>query len=77
MPGHGEVTDKSYIPEMSKTVQSYIDAAKAALKAGMNADQVSENSAFLEKHGIKLGDDPRAKQVIKMSFTRLLEVLKN
>ena len=75
VPGHGEVTDKSFIPEMSKTVQSYIDAARAALKAGMTVDQASEDNAFLEKHGIKIGPDPRAKQVLKMSLAHLFEVL--
>ena len=75
VPGHGEVCDKSFIPEMSKTVQSYINATKAALIQGLTVDQAADDTAFLEKYGIKLGPDPMAKRVIKMSLTHLFEVL--
>ncbi len=75
VPGHGDVTDKSFIPVMSKTVQAYIDATRAAIKAGMTVDQASEDTAFLEKYGIKVPADPRAQGVIKMSLAHLYKVL--
>ncbi len=75
VPGHGDVCDKSYIPEMSAQIQAWVNVAKAALIQGLTVDQAAEDTALLEKHGIKVGTDDRAKQVIKMSLAHLYEVL--
>lgn len=76
VPGHGEVCDRSYLPEMSKMVQAWIDAVKEALEKGMSLEEAREDTALLEKHGITLGKDPMAKRVVGMNMTRLFEVLK-
>ncbi|MBN2238984.1 MAG: MBL fold metallo-hydrolase [Dehalococcoidales bacterium] len=77
VPGHGDVCGIEYIPEMSKTIQAWIDAAKDAIQNGMTAGEVSEATEMLKKHGINVGDNAFAKRVIGMSMTRLLEVLKD
>ena len=75
VPGHGDVCDKSYIPEMSKQIQAWVDVTKAALIQGLTVDQAAADTALLEKHGIKIGTDEMAKRVVKMSLAHLYEVL--
>ncbi len=76
VPGHGEVCTPDYLPEMSKMVQAWIDAAKEAIEKGMTVEQVQEDTSLLEKHGISVGNEPFARRVVGISMTRLLEVLK-
>ena len=75
VPGHGDVCDKSYIPEMSKQIQSWVDVTKEAKKQGLTLEQAQANTALLEKYGIKVPPDPRAQGVIKMSLAHLYEVM--
>jgi cyclase len=76
VPGHGEVCDRSYIPEMSATIQAWIDAAKEAIDMGMSLEEAVEDKALLEKHSIPVGPEPMGQMVVRMSMTRLFEVLK-
>jgi cyclase len=76
VPGHGEVCDLSVIPQMSTTIQAWIDAAREALEKGMSLEEAQEDTALLERHGIKVGNDPMSKRVVGISMTRLFEVLK-
>jgi cyclase len=76
VPGHGKVCDRSYIPEMSALIQAWIDAASAAIKQGMSLKEAQENTALLERFGIKLGTEPMAKMIQPMNMARLYEVLK-
>lgn len=76
VPGHGKVCNRSYIPEMSASIQAWIDAATAAIKQGMSLEEAQENTALLERFGIKLGAEPMAKMMPRMNLARLYEVLK-
>jgi cyclase len=76
VPGHGEVCTPDYLPEMSKMVQAWIDAAKEAINKGMTAEQIQEDTSLLKKYGIKVGTEPFAKRVVGMSMANLIEKLK-
>lgn len=76
VPGHGEVCDLGVIPQVSRTIQNWIDVVKEALKKGMSLEQAQNDAALLERHGIKAGNDPMSKRMIESSMTRLYEVLK-
>jgi len=75
VPGHGEVCDKSYIPEMAKQIQAWVDVANDALKQKLTLEQAQADTALLEKHGIKMPSDPRMQGVVKMSLARLYQVM--
>ncbi|MFC1948621.1 MBL fold metallo-hydrolase [Chloroflexota bacterium] len=74
MPGHGELCDRSYIPEMSATIQAWIDAVKEAINKGMSLEEAQEKVAF--PGGYSAENEPRMPEVKKMNMTRLYEVLK-
>lgn len=76
VPGHGEVCDRGYLPEMIRMIQAWIDAVKEALEKGISPEEMQEDTALLKKHGITVGTDPMAKRVVGISVTRLFEVLK-
>lgn len=76
VPGHGDVCDKSYIPEMAAAIQNWINAVNAAIKQGLTLEQAQQNTAFLEQHGIKVGTDQRAQMSLRNSLAHLCEVLK-
>ncbi len=76
VPGHGKVCDRSYLPEMSALIQAWIDAATTAIKQGMSLEEAQENTALLQRFGIKLVTEPMAKMIPRMNLARLYEVLK-
>jgi len=75
VPGHGEVCDSSYLPEMSALVQAWIDVVKEAIDRGMSLDEAVKDKALLEKYSIPVGPEPMGPMVVRMSMTRLFEVL--
>lgn len=76
VPGHGDVCNKSYIPQMSAAVQAWVDFANAAIKQGLTVEQAQTNTALLEKHGLKVGTDQRAQMTLRNSLAHLYEVMK-
>ncbi|MBI2850328.1 MAG: MBL fold metallo-hydrolase [Chloroflexi bacterium] len=75
VPGHGDVCDKSYIPEMSAAIQNWINAVEDAKKQGLTLEQAQSNTALLEKHGIKVGVDQRSQMSLRNSLAHLWEVV--
>ena len=75
VPGHGEVCDKSYIPEMAAAVQNWINAVTHAMLHGLTSEQAQADSALLKQHGITVGTDPRSQMFIKSSLAHLYEVM--
>jgi cyclase len=42
VPGHGAVTDKSYLPKMSATIQNWINIVSGAIKRGLSAEEAQD-----------------------------------
>jgi cyclase len=76
VPGHGELCDRSYLPEMSANVQAWIDSAVEAVNKGVSLENIEEIISILEKHSVTLGDAQMAEMAVRMSMTRLYEVVK-
>ncbi len=76
VPGHGEVCDRGYIPEMSSLIQAWIDMATAAINQGMSLEEAQEDTSLPEKYSLKLGDESQARRSLQTNMARLYEVLK-
>lgn len=76
VPGHGEICDLDYIPEMSAFIQSWIDAVKAAIDGGMPLEEAQEKVSLLDRYPMQAGAEARASMVQRMNVARLYEVLK-
>lgn len=60
---------------MSAQIQAWLNAANATIKQGLTLEEAQENTALLEKHGIKVGTDQRAQMSLRNSLAHLYEVL--
>lgn len=73
VPGHGEVCDRSYLPEMRACIQEWIDAVTGAIKQDQTLDEAIESISLLGKYN----DDPDMKKMLqRMNVARLYQVLK-
>jgi glyoxylase-like metal-dependent hydrolase (beta-lactamase superfamily II) len=76
VPGHGELCDRSYLPEMSAFIQDWIDAATTAINQGMSLEEAQNKISFLDRYPMEAGLESRAREVEHMNVARLYEVLK-
>ena len=76
VPGHGDVCDQSYIPEMIDTIQAWIDAVTKAIDQGMSLEEAQDKISFLDRYSIQPEGEIRAREVQRMNMARLYEVLK-
>lgn len=76
VPGHGSLCDRSYIPEMSAFIQSWIDAVTAAINQGMTLEEAQDKVSLLDRYAMEAGSEPMGQQVQRMNVARLYEVLK-
>ncbi len=77
IPGHGEICDPSYIPEMCDRISEWIDAVNEFVKKGMTLEETQEKFTFCDRYPWEPGREARAPTVRKMNVTRLYEVLRN
>ena len=76
VPGHGDVCDLSYIPEMINTIQAWIDAVTKAIDQGMSLEEAQDKISFLNRYSIQPEGEIRVREVQRMNVARLYEVLK-
>ncbi len=76
VPGHGDVCDLSYIPEMTDTIQAWIDAVTKAIDQGMSLEEAQDKISFLDRYSIQPEGEIRVREVQRMNVARLYEVLK-
>jgi cyclase len=76
VPGHGEVCDKSYLPEMAAFIREWIEVVRKAVEQGMTKQQAMESISFLDRYPMDIGLESRAKDVQRMNVDRLYELIK-
>ncbi len=76
IPGHGEICDRSYIPEMRAFIQAWIDTVSEAIDKGMSLEEAQEKVSLLDRYPMESGSEPMAEMVQRMNVARLYEVLK-
>ncbi|MFC1864301.1 MBL fold metallo-hydrolase, partial [Chloroflexota bacterium] len=76
VPGHGSLCDRSYIPEMSSFIQTWIDTVSAAINQGMSLEEAQDKVSLLDRYPMDIGLEPVARDVQRMNVARLYEVLK-
>jgi cyclase len=75
VPGHGGVCDKSYLLEMSKIVQDWIEVVKEAIAGGMSQEEAQEKVMLLKRYP-DMAKDQRLQRLKRMNVGRLYQVLK-
>ena len=76
VPGHGNICDKSYLPEMIANIQAWIDAVSKAIKEGMSLGEAQNSVNLLDKYPPPTMPADRLVQIQRMNVARVYEVLK-
>lgn len=75
IPGHGDVCDKSYIPEMASFIQDWIEAVRGAIRQGMSKEEAMDNISFLERYPMGQGLDAMGPGLQRMNVSNLYDRL--
>ena len=76
VPGHGNLCDRSYIPEMSAFIQAWIDAVSSAIDKGVSLEEALKTISLLDRYPMDKGIEFMGEQVQQWNVARLYEVLK-
>jgi cyclase len=75
VPGHGQVCDKSYLPEMSAFIRDWISAVRKAIKEGLSVEEAQKKISFLDRYPMP-GNEAMGKMIQGMNVAHLYQVLK-
>jgi len=73
VPGHGEVCDASYFPEMRLCIQEWIDTVGGIAKQGVTLEEAINKVKILDKYPI---DPEMRKMLLRFNVGRLYQILK-
>jgi cyclase len=76
VPGHGDICNRTYIPEMSTFIQDWINAVKSAIERGLTLQEAQNQISFLDRYPMQKGSEGMAQDVQRMNVARLYEILK-
>jgi cyclase len=76
VPGHGDVQDKSYLPKMKRTIQTWLDTVAEAMDKGMSSEEAQKKLTFAREFP-ELPRDERTATVVRNNVARIYEYLKN
>ncbi len=75
VPGHGEVCDKSYIPEMASFIQEWVDAVRDAVEQGMSKEEAMDRISFLDRYPMGQGLEAMGPGLQRMNVSNLYDRL--
>ena len=76
VPGHGDICDRSYLPEMSSFIRDWIDAVQVAIDKGLTLEEAQDKISMLDRYPMAPDNEARGKEIQRMNVARLYEVLK-
>lgn len=75
VPAHGEVCDKSYIPELASFIQEWVDAVREAIAQGLGKEEAMDRISFLDRYPMDVGLEARGPEVQRWNVGRLYDLL--
>lgn len=76
IPGHGEVCDRSYLPEMAAFIREWMETVRQAIDRGMTKEQAMASISFLDRYPMDIGLEARGPDVQRMNVDRLYDLIK-
>ncbi|MDD5190160.1 MAG: MBL fold metallo-hydrolase [Dehalococcoidales bacterium] len=73
VPGHGEVCDAGYFPEMRACVQEWVDTVNDTIKQGLALEEAINKVTILDRYQL---DPEMRKMLLRFNVGRLYQVLK-
>lgn len=75
VPGHGEVCDKSYLPELASFIQEWVDTVKSAIAQGLSKEEALDKISFLDRYPMDVGEANMGPEVQRWNVGRLYDLL--
>ncbi|HLB12289.1 MAG TPA: MBL fold metallo-hydrolase [Dehalococcoidia bacterium] len=75
VPGHGDVCDRSYVKEVSRFLEDWIEAVREAIKRGLSREEVASSVSFLGRYPMNPGRESFGPELQRMNAGRLYDVL--
>ncbi|MBI2329092.1 MAG: MBL fold metallo-hydrolase [Chloroflexi bacterium] len=76
VPGHGELCDRSYLPQQSAIIQAWIDMVTTAMNQGMSLEEAQDKLPFIDPYTREGKNTPMGQQRQRLNVARLYQVLK-
>ena len=74
VPGHGAVTDKSYLDEQGAFITEWMDYVRGGIEQGMTKEQAIERlTGFTERYPTDVGHDGRAPMIMRINVSNLYD----
>jgi cyclase len=75
IPGHGEICDKSYIPEQIAFIQEWVDTVKEAIRKGLTKEEAQAKISFLDRYPMDVGHpEERGFELQRLNVGRLYDL---
>lgn len=75
VPGHGDVCDRSYIPEVSSFIRDYVDAVRKAISQGLSKEEAMDKISFLDRYPMPIGIEDKGPFFQRLMVSHVYEVL--
>ncbi len=75
IPGHGEICDKSYLPEQVAFINEWIETVKGAIAQGWSREEAKKRISFKDRYPMGIGSEARANDVQHWNVERLYTLL--
>jgi cyclase len=75
IPGHGSLCDKSYLPQMSRIIQTWINMVQGAIEKGWTSEEAQDN-LHIQDYFPGTVDDEFMKPIRRMMIAHMYDELK-
>ena len=75
VPGHGEICDKGYIPELSAFIQEWVEAVRGAIQEGLTKEEAMDKISFLDRYPMPPAIEAWGPDLQKWNVARLYDIL--
>jgi cyclase len=75
VPGHGEVCDKSYLPEMAAFVGDWVAAVRGAIDRGLSREEAMAEISFLSRYPMSGGSEAMGPEVQRQNVARIYDLI--
>jgi len=76
VPGHGEVTDRTYLKEQASIIRGWVEAVRKAKAAGLGLDEALDKGIFLDPYPVDTSFNPAMVDILsRVNLARLYEVI--
>jgi len=75
VPGHGDICDKSYLPELSAFIEEWIDMVRKAIEQGLSKEEAMDRISLLDRYPMDVEMEAMGPTVQRWNVAHLYTLL--